>query len=79
MKLILLFLLLSTNVFCQSWQNAPNIVSNTGGVRFDDVFFLNDDLGWAANGSAAAIYKTTDGGLTWTEQLNNTILGSNHY
>ncbi len=80
MKFIkILLLLLSINTIAQTWQNAPNIVSNTNGVRFDDVFFLNDNLGWAANGQFAAVYKTTDGGLTWTEQLNNTILGSNHY
>lgn len=72
-------LLLSINIYAQTWQNAPNIVSNTNGVRFDDVFFLNANLGWAANGQFAAVYKTTDGGLTWTEQLNNSILGSNHY
>lgn len=80
MKFIkLLVLLLSMSTFAQTWQHAPNIVSNTSGVRFDDVFFLNDNLGWAANGFSAAVYKTTDGGLTWTEQLNNTILGSSHY
>jgi photosystem II stability/assembly factor-like uncharacterized protein len=80
MKFIkLIALLLSISSFAQTWQNAPNIVSNTNGVRFDDVFFLNDNLGWAANGFFAAVYKTTDGGLTWTEQLNNTILGSDHY
>ena len=80
MKFIkVLLLLLSINTIAQTWQHAPNIVSNTNGVRFDDVFFLNDNLGWAANGYFAAVYKTTDGGLTWIEQLNNTILGSNHY
>lgn len=80
MKFIqLITLLISLSSFAQTWQHAPNIVSNTNGTRFDDVFFLDNNLGWAANGSSAAVYKTTDGGLTWTEQLNNTILGSNHY
>lgn len=80
MKLIkIVLLLLSINTFAQTWQNAPNIITNSGGQRFDDVFFLNENLGWAANGYFAAVYKTTDGGLTWTEQLNNSILGSNHY
>ena len=72
--------LISFSLQSQSvWQNAPNIVSNIGGERFDDVFFLNDDLGWAVNGSIAAVFKTTDGGLTWTEQLNETMLNGNYY
>jgi len=75
----LITLLLSISSLAQTWQNAPNIVSNINGERFDDVYFLNDNLGWAANGAFAAVYKTTDGGLTWTEQLNSTILGSGHY
>lgn len=76
----LLFLFISFNLFAQSsWQKAPNIVTNIGGERFDDVFFLNDNLGWAANGSNAAVLKTTDGGLTWTEQLNETMLNGNYY
>lgn len=80
MKFIkILLLLLSINTFAQTWQSLPNIHTNTDGTRFDDVYFLNDNLGWAANGFHAAVYKTTDGGLTWTEKLNNTILGSNHY
>lgn len=75
-----LFLFISLNLFAQAhWQNAPNIVSNGGGQRFDDVFFLTDNLGWAANGYYAAVYKTIDGGHTWTEQLNETILNSNYY
>ncbi|MBL7559981.1 T9SS type A sorting domain-containing protein [Olleya sp. YSTF-M6] len=62
-----------------SWQPTPNSINNTNNQRFDDVFFLNDNLGWAANGFYAAVYKTTDGGLTWSEQLNQTDLGSSHY
>lgn len=66
--------------FAQTWQAAPNIVTNIDGTRFDDVFFLNDNLGWAANGRHSAIFKTTDGGLNWTEQLNHSELpGNNHY
>lgn len=37
--------------------------------RYDDVFFLNENLGWAADGWGNAVYKTTDGGLNWTHQL----------
>lgn len=63
----------------QSWQAVPNVNSNTGNQRFDDVFFLNDNLGWAANGFYAAVFKTEDGGLTWSEQLSESSLGSSHY
>lgn len=35
----------------------------------DDVFFLDRDLGWYVNG-AGKIWKTTDGGATWTLQLH---------
>jgi photosystem II stability/assembly factor-like uncharacterized protein len=78
--LTLIFCLITFGAFSQaSWQEMPNLYSNPNGQRFDDIFFLNENLGWAANGFYAAVYKTTDGGLTWTEQLNNGILGSNHY
>lgn len=62
-----------------SWQMAPNAYSNPNGQRFDDVFFLNENLGWAANGYYAAVYKTTDGGLSWTEQLNESELPGGYY
>ncbi len=33
--------------------------------RYDDVFFIDENTGWAVNGERR-IYKTTDGGATWT-------------
>lgn len=68
--------------FCTSqstWQQVPNLFNNPNGVRFDDVFFIDENTGWAANGYYASIQKTTDGGLTWTQQLNQTDLGGNYY
>jgi len=81
MKLTTVFsLLLSISLSSQStWQPAPNIISNPNGQRFDDVFFLNENLGWAANGYYAAIYKTTDGGLNWSEQLNENDISGGYY
>lgn len=35
----------------------------------DDIYFVNDQIGWYANG-AGRIYKTTDSGKTWTKQLD---------
>ncbi|MEC4005315.1 T9SS type A sorting domain-containing protein [Flavobacterium sp. SUN052] len=80
MKKYLFLIFISTIASAQfSWSPLSNIASNSNGQRFDDVFFLNENLGWAANGYYAAVYKTTDGGATWVQQLNNSILGSSHY
>lgn len=72
------FFLLSLSMYCQTWQTT-SIPANSDGKRFDDVFFLNENLGWAANGHYASVYKTTDGGLNWTEQLNESMLDGNYY
>lgn len=81
MKLLTcLSLLFYINVSAQAtWQPLANIVSNTNNQRFDDVFFIDDQIGWAANGFYASVYKTLDGGETWTEQLNESQLGKNYY
>lgn len=78
-KLVFLFLFLSNFLFSQSWQPITSILVNTNNQRFDDVFFLNENLGWAANGYYSAVYKTTDGGLNWTQQTTGAALGSSHY
>jgi len=75
---IFLFCLLGLNAQ-SNWQVLPNAYSNPNGQRFDDVFFLDETIGWAANGFYAAVYKTTDGGITWTEQLNENDLGGSYY
>ena len=48
-------------------------------MRLFVFFFILTSLKLTANGFYAAVYKTTDGGLTWSEQLNQTDLGSSHY
>src|SRR6476620_5187855 len=64
---IFLSLLNCTMLFSQpAWHVLPNIPSSVS--RYDDVFFLTPDLGWAADGAGAAVYKTTDGGATWNFQ-----------
>ncbi|MEO1032055.1 MAG: YCF48-related protein [Bacteroidota bacterium] len=75
----LVFLILASINAQPNWQVAPNIFSNPNNQRFDDVFFLNENLGWAANGFYARVYKTTDGGLNWTEQLNENNITGNYY
>lgn len=77
-----LLLLSSLSLFAQlQWRPLTSILTNIDNQRFDDVFFLNDNIGWAANGAYAAIYKTVDGGATWTLQLseNSDILPGNYY
>lgn len=81
MKLILLCILsMSLGLVAQpAWQNLPDAVSNPNNQRFDDVYFLTDDMGWAANGAFASVFKTSDGGMTWTEQLSESDLSGNFY
>lgn len=79
MKLLSFTFILFTN-FCwsQNWQST-SLFNNGGGQRFDDVFFLDENTGWAANGFFAAVYKTTDGGETWATQLTESNLGGAYY
>lgn len=74
-----LLIFISQFVVCQSWSPLTSISQNLNGQRFDDVFFLDENVGWAANGYYAAVYKTIDGGQNWIEQTNNSQLGSAHY
>ena len=79
-KLYYLILIFSTNFFAQpQWSPLTSIVTNSNGQRFDDVFFINENVGWAANGFYAAVYKTLDGGSTWTLQMSNATMGTNYY
>ncbi|HLF51124.1 T9SS type A sorting domain-containing protein [Flavobacterium sp.] len=79
-NLYLLLVLISSSLSAQfAWTPIPSIAANLNGQRFDDVFFLNENLGWAANGYYAAVYKTTDGGATWIQQVTGATLGGSHY
>lgn len=37
--------------------------------RYDDIWFVSPDVGWAVNGNGQ-ILKTTNGGVAWLEQFN---------
>src|SRR5207244_5890967 len=50
------------------WSQFPNSPANTT-PRHDDIYFLNETTGWSAR-STGGIYKTTDGGITWVQKLN---------
>ncbi|HEY1957761.1 MAG TPA: hypothetical protein VGH28_19205 [Polyangiaceae bacterium] len=49
------------------WQKLGTGPSAPAGAKQDDVFFLDANLGWAANGPTSSIHKTTDGGATWNK------------
>jgi photosystem II stability/assembly factor-like uncharacterized protein len=75
-----LILLFSIGINAQlQWRPLPSAVTNIDNQRFDDVFFINDNVGWAANGAYAAVYKTTDGGATWATEITEQSLGGNYY
>jgi photosystem II stability/assembly factor-like uncharacterized protein len=37
-------------------------------TRYDDIFFVNDQIGWTAGGWLMKVHKTTNGGKTWMER-----------
>lgn len=66
--LLALFFTLNSTVFAQyNWQTLAQSPQN--GQKQDDVFFLSHNLGWSVNGSGR-IYKTINGGATWTKILD---------
>lgn len=66
--IVSLFLLISFPFLAQpEWSVLENAPVDLG--RVDDIFFLNENLGWAAYGPGSSVYKTEDGGQTWTLQL----------
>ncbi len=50
------------------WTLLPNAPARDGVNRHEDVVFVSPSTGWIVNLSGE-IYKTTDGGDTWTRQL----------
>ena len=52
----------------RSWKKT-NFDYTANSSRINDIFFINSQLGFVANG-IGQIHRTTDGGLTWTRQLN---------
>jgi photosystem II stability/assembly factor-like uncharacterized protein len=70
------YMLCSPNLFCtldsgKTWGNIPLLPNNN---HLFDVYFLNDTVGWVAGGNhpKGVIFKTRDGGKTWTK--NKTVL-----
>jgi photosystem II stability/assembly factor-like uncharacterized protein len=79
-KAFFLILLISGALQAQlQWRPLASAINNIDNQRFDDVFFIDDNIGWAANGAYAAVYKTTDGGANWTTQVTEQSLNGNYY
>lgn len=61
-------LVISQTSFAQyTWSKLNSAPYN--GAKQDDIFFINKDTGWSVNGSGY-IYRTNDGGTTWSTQLH---------
>ncbi|WP_223609417.1 YCF48-related protein [Chryseobacterium sp. OSA05B] len=70
-KILFTFSLLSSLMQAQYSWTAFSYPPSNGGGRYDDVFFLNENLGWAVRGGGGAVFKTTNGGDTWVQKTVN--------
>lgn len=74
-KITLIILLLFSKMALSAQAEWHEVLAPPNLGRFDDVFFLNENLGWAA-GNGGFVVKTTDGGQNWvvlTELPDNYI------
>ncbi len=66
--LLLAMFLVSALIFAQDgWTELPNAPKSN--LRFNDVFFITDDIGWVVS-QTGLVFKTTDGGDSWQEQFD---------
>ena len=66
MKTIIVFALFLFFAHGLSAQWTIQNIFNPNGDRMEDVFFVNDTLGWVAGGGSGKIFKTENAGATWT-------------
>ncbi|MBJ13190.1 MAG: hypothetical protein CMG62_09000 [Candidatus Marinimicrobia bacterium] len=71
-RVFLLFILCFSFSQTNQWIELPN---SPEASRFNDIYFLNNNLGWTANGWGQ-IYFTDDGGSTWALQMEQ---GETHF
>jgi len=64
---VVLIQLISYQLYAQTWQTL-NV--NTLSWRFEDLQFVDSEIGWVVDGGGQ-ILKTTNGGLNWTQQYYN--------
>lgn len=66
-KFLLVFFIYSALSYSQTWQTLPGLPPASG--RYEDLWFINANTGWIVMcGSPSKIFKTTDGGASFTEQ-----------
>ncbi len=80
MKLIpcskLFFILFLLEIFSirdlnsQTWSHPISQGGNYGKVQYSDLYFVNDQEGWII-GDKGQLFKTTNGGISWTLQSLN--------
>src|SRR5690554_7300002 len=77
----ILCFLISSISFAQNWNTLS--LPSTG--RYDDVFFIDENIGWAINSTNYEVSKSTDGGETWNlqfstvdEHLRNIVRSEEH-
>ncbi len=63
-SIILFLTCISASLAQEGWTtlDIPNA------TRYDDVFFVNENIGWAAGGNTGKVYKTINGGRNWNEK-----------
>ena len=73
-SMLKLLILVALNLFYLSskaqWETLT--IPTTATNRYDDIYFINDSLGWAASGETGGIYRTLDAGDTWEKQFEDT-------
>ena len=68
-----MFFVLLCSCIMGSAQTGWSVTNIPDGGRYDDLFFINDSVGWAAGGPTGWIYKTTDAGDTWDLQFSTPL------
>lgn len=54
----------------QTWSHPISQGGNYGKVQYSDLYFVNDQEGWII-GDKGQLFKTTNGGISWTLQSLN--------
>jgi photosystem II stability/assembly factor-like uncharacterized protein len=77
MKFLFMVILISSgSLIAQqnpTWQSLPGAPMLPLSDKFDDIYFVNQNIGWIV-GKIGAVYKTSDGGISWIDQsLNNSL------
>ena len=65
-------LIIHTSDAGNTWTKIDSGIDEVLYSTFNSVFFVSEDVGWVFN-SGRAFYKTTDKGLTWTNQSKDFI------